>query len=59
MPLFWKNTQLTFTGIDLTILLQNDSVIMWKPQLTFPDASEVTMLGEVRESFRAPSLTLI
>ncbi len=48
MPLFWKNTQLTFTGIDLTILLQNDSVVMWKPQLTFPDASEVTMLGEVR-----------
>ena len=47
MPLFWNNVPFSYSGVDLSALLMNDSVVMWKPELTFPDASESTILSEV------------
>lgn len=47
MPLFWEKIESSYTGLDLNHVLANDSVIMWKPLLTFPDASEVNMLSDV------------
>ncbi len=50
MPLFWENVDQGYSGIDLTTLITNDSVVIWKPEFTFPDASQVNILSEVRHS---------
>lgn len=44
MPEFWNQTSLLTQsyGIDLTSILLNDSVLIWLPQLRFPDASDIS-----------------
>lgn len=47
MELFWEYTRVSFTGYDVTRLLTNQSVVMWRPEITFPDAAMLTMSSEV------------
>lgn len=48
MPLFWEQVPYAFSGVDLTAALKNESIVMWRPHLTFPDAADATLLSEVR-----------
>lgn len=48
MPLYWEHVPFSYSGVDLTALLTNQSIVMWKPIFTFTDASEVNILSEVR-----------
>lgn len=43
MPLLWEHIPWSDSGIDLTRILTNDSVVMWLPQVTFPDASQLSV----------------
>lgn len=44
MPLFWEYADdLAYSGVDLTRMLTNDSVVMWLPEVTFPDAAELSV----------------
>lgn len=46
MPVFWNKTSpLTQAyGIDLTTILLNDSIIVWQPQIRFPDAADLNIM---------------
>lgn len=32
-----------YSGVDLTRLLTNDSIVMWLPEVTFPDAADLSV----------------
>jgi hypothetical protein len=49
MELFWLNTRVSFTGYDVTRLITNQSVALWRPEVTFPDAAEMIMTSEVSD----------
>lgn len=47
MDLFWEHMTFSYSGTDLTSILTNQSVVMWLPQVVFPDASDLHMQTEV------------
>lgn len=49
MPEFWKRMSKTIqkNGIELTMLLTNDSVGMWVPDIRFHDVAQIDYIVEV------------
>jgi len=47
MSLFWDNLNTGYSGYDISTILTNQSMAMWKPQLTFPDAASIVVSSEV------------
>lgn len=47
MPEFWAYAQGSWSGIDLTRVLTNDSIVMWLPEVTFPDATDLNIVTAV------------
>jgi hypothetical protein len=47
MPLYWENIEESYSGVDLTAVITNQSVVIWRPELTFPDASSIDVLSSV------------
>ncbi len=49
MPVFWNSVSpaMRKAGIELTMLLTNDSVGMWLPDIRFHDVTEVDYVVEV------------
>jgi len=47
MPLFWDHVPYSYSGVDLTALITNQTIVIWKPELTFPDASDVNVVSQV------------
>lgn len=44
MPAFWDYVDNTsYSGFDLTSILKNDSIVMWLPEVTFPDAGALSV----------------
>ncbi len=51
MPYFWDETNHGNSGFDLTNpLLYNDSIIIWTPDVVFPDAAEIEIQSQVSAS---------
>eukprot|EP01033_Poteriospumella_lacustris_P004249 gene4249-3032_t len=43
---FWKNVPESYSGFDVTAMLTNDSIVMWRPTIVFPDANVVEVMAE-------------
>jgi len=56
MPEFWSHIHaagglgFSFSGYDVSTLMLNQSLALWRPQLTFPDAASLNMNSEVTHS---------
>lgn len=46
MPDFWKHVPSSFSGFDITTMLINESVVLWKPTIVFPDAQTTNVMSE-------------
>lgn len=46
MPLFWDNVPFSYSGFDLTTILTNQSTVLWRPEIVFPDAESVNVMSE-------------
>lgn len=43
---FWEHVPTSYSGFDVTSMLTNDSIVMWRPTIVFPDANAVEVMAE-------------
>lgn len=46
MPLFWEEVPFSYSGFDITTILTNQSTVLWRPEIVFPDAQGVEVMAE-------------
>lgn len=57
---FWNYVPSTYSGFDITTMLSNDSIVIWRPTIVFPDAQGIEVMAETMtvQASTTPNISL-